>query len=99
MTQIDIIAPEASFRDDRCNGGSHLPSAFGCCIDNHACKPRGQRKRPQLAAFFGDTPGSVDGAELSEKFRGFAERGTWRRVEECKSFRVIGAPLRQIEHE
>src|SRR6187401_1949892 len=99
MTHIDVIASETSLRDDCCNAGSQFSGAFGRRIDHHAREPRRQWECAQLTALFGDTAGSIDGAELGQKFRGFAKRGTWRRVEERKLPGIALAPLRQVEHE
>src|SRR5262245_16510332 len=98
MTQIDVIAAETSFSDDRRDSGSHVPGAFDRRIDDHTREPRRQRKRTQLAALFRNAPGSIDSAKLGKKLRGFAERGTRWRIEKRKLCRVAYTPLRQVEH-
>src|SRR4029079_18173717 len=95
MMQIDIIASEASFRDDRCNAGSHLRGTFSRSINNHARKPRRQRKRAQLAAFFRNAAVAIDSPQLGKQGLCLRKRGPRGRIEKRKLSWIARAPLRK----
>src|SRR5262249_54046590 len=99
VTQIDIIAAEPAFRENRRNACGQHAAAFGRRVDHHPREPRLQRQRAQFSSFARDTARGIDRAELREQCPRFSESALWRGVEKRQLAGVGYAPLRQIEQE